>query len=142
MKIIVAYDGSEASQRALEFAVNQAKSCEAALIIAYVLEWSPYTFLTATEHEERHKRRQEELERAETAVIKPVLDDLGDIGVPVETVIRYGHIADTLNDVASSAGASLIVVGRNGQRGLSGRLFGSVAGTLAQSAPVPCTIVP
>jgi len=34
------------------------------------------------------------------------------------------------------------VVGRMGQSGLTARLFGSVAGTLAQAAPVPCTIVP
>jgi nucleotide-binding universal stress UspA family protein len=138
----VGFDGSEAAKRALDFAVAGAKAQGGSVLIAHVLEWSPYTFLTPTELEERHKRRQEELERAETALMKPVVEQLAKEGVTVKTVIQYGHIAEKLCEIAADNGASQIVIGRNGHSGLGSRLFGSVAGSLVQTAPVPCTIVP
>ncbi|MDA7428538.1 universal stress protein [Primorskyibacter aestuariivivens] len=141
-KIVVGFDGSESAKRALDFAVAQAKAKGAGIVIAHVLEWSPYSFLTPTELEERHKRRGEELARAETALLKPVVDSLKDSGVEVSTALKYGHIAETLASVTKAESASQIVIGRTGHSSLSSRLFGSVAGSLAQAAPVPVTIVP
>lgn len=140
-KIVVGYDGSDASNRALDFAVERAQKTGASLVIAHVLEWSPYSFLTPTELEERHKRRGEELNRAKSALMDPVVAKLADSGVAVETVIKYGHIADTLSAICKD-GASQIVIGRDGKNSLGARIFGSVAGSLVQTAPVPCTIVP
>ncbi|MDO6728195.1 universal stress protein, partial [Cognatishimia sp. 1_MG-2023] len=73
-KFVVGFDGSDAAKRALDFAVDRAKALGGSVVVAHVLEWSPYSFLTPTELEERHKRRREELERAETALMKPVVD--------------------------------------------------------------------
>lgn len=140
--IVVGYDGSASAKRALDFAVSRAKDQGAAIVIAHVLEWSPYSFLTPTELEERHKRRQEELNRAETAVIAPILKEVQDSGVTVTTEIKYGHIVETLCKMAVDNDASQVVVGRTGHSALATRLFGSVAGSLAQAAPVPVTIVP
>mgnify|MGYP000521844541 CR=1 FL=1 len=141
-KIVVGYDGSEIGQSALDFAVDLAKARGAGLVLAHVLEWSPYSFLTKEEIEERHKRRTEELERARTAVLDPVVQSLQGQGITVSSVLRYGHIAETLCKIATDENASQIVVGRTGHSGLSARLFGSVAGSLAQASPVPVTIVP
>ncbi|SHH41770.1 universal stress protein [Cognatishimia maritima] len=141
-KFAVGFDGSDAAKRALEFAIGRAKAQGGSVVLIHVLEWSPYSFLTPNELEERHKRRTEELERAETAVMKPVLDGLGDSGVAIQTVIKYGHIADTLGDVAAANNATQIVIGRNGHSSIGSRVFGSVAGSLVQTSPVPCTIVP
>lgn len=141
-KIVVGYDGSATSQRALDFAITVAKTNGDRIVIAHVLEWSPYSFLTPDELEERHKRRQDELERAETVIITPVADHVRAAGLTVSTALRYGHIAKTLCQIASEEGADLIFVGRMGHSGLSSRIFGSVAGTVAQMSPVPVTIVP
>ena len=141
-KYIVGYDGSASARRALEFALAGAKSSGAEVVIAYVLEGSPYSFLTPTELEERHKRRGEELERARSAVIDPVVDATTDSGVKVDSVIKYGHVAETLCSVAKESGATQMFIGRTGEGGIVERVFGSVAGTLAQIAPVPCTLVP
>mgnify|MGYP001819311539 CR=1 FL=1 len=141
-RFVVGYDGSEESKRAVQFAVSQAKSAGAAIVIAHVLEWSPYSFLTPEELEERHKRRKEELSRAETALMAPIKDSLSDSGVTVETEMRYGHVADTLAKIAKDVGAEQMFIGRTGESGLTARVFGSVAGSLAQIAPVACTIVP
>lgn len=141
-KFVVGYDGSAASRRALDFAMERAKAGGASIIVAHVLEWSPYSFLTPTEIEERHKRRAEEMARAETAILAPLKAELAGSGVEVETAIRYGQVADTLCDIATKSGAAQIFIARQGESGLAARVFGSVAGTLAQYAPVPCTIVP
>ncbi|HAW48970.1 MAG TPA: universal stress protein [Roseovarius sp.] len=141
-KFVVGYDGSVAARRALEFAVARAKAQGGAIVLAHVLEWSPYSFLTPSELEERHMRRREEMERAEEAVLGPVVAELTDSGVSVETVIRYGNIAEMLGKIATETGAVQIIVGREGSSALEARIFGSVAGTLVQTAPVPCTIVP
>lgn len=141
-KIVVGYDGSKGAKAALDFAVSLAKAQGGGIVIAHVLEWSPYSFLTPTELEERHKRRTEELARAESAVLAPVVEQLKGSGVEVTTALKYGHIAETICSIAKAEDASQIVIGRTGDSALSSRLFGSVAGSLAQAAPVPVTIVP
>lgn len=141
-RYIVGCDGSAASLRAAEYAVAQAKKNGAAVTIAHVLEWSPYTFLTPEELEERHKRRGEELARAKQATIDPVLESLADSGVSLDSALKYGHVGETLARIAEEIGADQVFIGRTGHSNIKTRLFGSVAATMAQIAPVPCTIVP
>ena len=142
VKYIVACDGSPASERAVAFAVDHARSNGGSVLVAHVLEWSPYSFLTPEELEERHKRRGEELARAKTALVDPILASVSADDVDVDSVIKYGHVAETLSDIATETGATQLVIGRTGQSSLKVRVFGSVASTLAQIAPIPCTIVP
>ena len=141
-KIVVGYDGCPASRRAVDFAIDSAKLTGASVLVAYVLEWSPYSFLTPEELDERHKRRSEELERAKAAVTEPLLAEVAKSGVPVTADIRYGHVAETLSTIIAESGASHVVVGRTGESPIAARIFGSVALSLAQISPVPCTLVP
>lgn len=141
-KIVVGFDGSPSAKAAIAFARQLAQPIGGCLIIAHVLEWSPYSFLTPTELEERHKRRREELERAEEAILAPALQNLRDSGLEVSTALKYGHIAATLIDIAKEQKADQIVIGRNGDGGLASRMFGSVAISLAQASTVPVTIAP
>ncbi len=141
-RYVVAYDGSPAGRRAVDHAIAASRDSGATVLVAYVLEWSPYSFLTQEELAERHKRRNEELDRARSAVIEPLVADLAAAGVTVDTDIRYGNVADTLIEIARSEGAGQIIAGRSGEQGLAGRLFGTVASKLAQISPVPVTIVP
>ncbi|SLN44398.1 universal stress protein [Roseisalinus antarcticus] len=141
-KFVLGFDESDSAQAALDFAAGLARSEGAELIVAHVLEWSPYSFLTPEELEERHKRRTEELRRADTALMEPVKARLADSGLKVTTVLRYGHIAEVLCRIIEESGADEVVIGRTGSSSLTSRLFGSVAGSLAQVSPVPVTIVP
>jgi len=141
-KYVVACDGSPASERALNFAVEQAQASGASILIAHVLEWSPYSFLTPQELEERHKRRGEELDRAQKAVVDALVKSVSDKGVNVDTVIKYGHVAETLANITEKEGATQMFIGRTGHSSIASRVFGSVAATMTQIAPVPCTIVP
>ncbi|WP_405403975.1 universal stress protein [Paracoccus sp. Ld10] len=141
-KIVVGFDGSDASIRALDFAISRAQAQGDNILIAHVLEWSPYSFLTPSEVEERHRRRKEELQRAEAAILTPMVRRVEDAGIPCATTLRYGHIAETLCRIAKDESAAMIFIGRMGDSGFASRIFGSVAATLAQVAPVPVVIVP
>lgn len=139
---LVGYDDSPSSRRAVDFAVDQAKQLSGSIVIAHVLEWSPYSFLTPAELEERHKRRKEELARAETAVTQPIVEKLKNQGLTVDAELRYGNVPSVIDDLARERNATQIVIGRTGNAGVVSRVFGSVAGALAQNASVPCTIIP
>jgi len=141
-KFVVGYDGSEGARRALDFAIERAAAQGGSVVIAHVLEWSPYSFLTPNELEERHTRRKEELERAETALMAPIVKEVSGKGAEIETAIKYGKIADVLCGIAKDMGASQMFIGRNGHSQMGARVFGSVASVLVQTAPVPCTVVP
>ncbi|MFN0262943.1 universal stress protein [Tepidamorphus sp. 3E244] len=141
-KYIVGYDSSAGSRRAVDFAVMQAGTSGASVLIVHVLEWSPYSFLTPQELEERHQRRKDELARAEEAVLSPLMKELSGTSVNVESQIKYGHIAETLSRIAKEESGTQLFIGREGDSSLSAKIFGSVAGSLAQVSPVPLTIVP
>ncbi|OAN73405.1 universal stress protein [Sulfitobacter sp. EhC04] len=141
--IVVGLDGSEAGQRALAFAKSRAEMIgDCSITICYVIEWSPFSFQTPEENEQRHKRREEELKLAHERVIDPAVAQAKADGFDVTGVVKHGDAADILEDIAKSEGASQIVVGRVGARGLKERLFGGVTGRLVASASVPVTIIP
>jgi len=141
--IVVGLDGSDAGVRALEFAKAQAKQIgDCAIAICYVIEWSPFSFQTPEENDQRHKRREEELAQARERVVDPAVRETEAAGHTVEGIIRHGDVADILDDIATERKATQIVVGRVGVRGLKERLFGGVTGRLVAASNVPVTIIP
>lgn len=141
--ILVGLDGSDAGARALEFAKEQARQMgDCTIAICYVIEWSPFSFQTPEENEQRHKRREEELALAHERILDPALKQTEAAGFQVTGILRHGDAADILDSVARKHQAIQIVVGRVGARGLKERLFGGVTGRLVASASVPVTIIP
>ncbi len=140
--LLVGIDSSDCCQRSVEYAAQLASAAQASLLVLHVIEWSPYSFNTAAENETRHKRREEELARAYAELIDPLVAELKAKGLEVEGMVRHGHPANTLNDIANEKGASNIVIGRKGSSRIKAHLFGSVPSTLVQIADVPVTVVP
>lgn len=137
---VVGVDGSEGSIRTAQYALEQAEKADATLKVIHVLEWSPYSFLTPEELEERKGRRKQELERGESAILAPIIEKLGSDSVDGE--VRFGQIAEVISKYCDEIGAEQAFVGRHGGGGLSSRLFGSVPGALVQISNVPVTVVP
>lgn len=140
--LMVGVDCSECGERAVEFAAQLAKRSNARLFVAHIIEWSPFTFSTVEENAERHKRRNEEIQRAYTEVIDPVVDRLKADGVDVEGLVRHGHVADTLNALAAEQGVTNIILGRQGSSMLKAHVFGSVGSRMVQVAQCAVTVVP
>lgn len=137
---VVGYDGND--KQVVDVAVKHAKKAEAAIHIVHVLEWSPYAFLTPEEIEDRHRVREEELARAKTEVMQPVLDAVRTAGLSVTGDVHFGAAVSILRDIANQKNAQLLFVARNSAPTLTSKLFGSVAIGLAQSTTVPLVIVP
>ena len=141
-KVLVGIDGSEASVRAVNFAEHCIRGTDDQLVVAYVIEWSPYTFNTPEENEQRHQRREEEIALAQQRFLDPLLDKLKKNGTNATGLIRHGHPAKTLMQIATEDDISQVFIGRQGDSGFKDLLFGSVAGKLVQTTKVPVTIVP
>jgi len=138
---LVGFDDTEPSRRAVEFAIARAKASSGKILLLYVLEWSPYSFLTNEELAERHGRRKEELSRAEK-IMEPIVENVRASGVECDVSVRYGDPAELICEHASEHEAVQIVVGRAGDSPFKARLLGSLVVTLAQVTPVPLTVVP
>ena len=139
---LIAVDDSVGSNKAVDFALSQAKRAGAGLVVAYVIEWSAYSFNTPEENAERHKRREEEIDRASGQVVEPVVAKLEAAGLNAQGVVRHGHPARTIVELAEENNVSQIFLGRLGASGLKTLLFGSVAANLVQTSSVPVTVVP
>jgi len=142
MKLVIGLDGQSSGDKALDFAKNLANSttdCE--LIVVYVIEWSPFSFQTAEENAERHKRREEEIAIARERVVDPAVASLSEAGHTARAIVRHGDVADTIDDIAHSEGAAQIVVARSSAGGLTSRIFGSSTANLVMNARVPVTVV-
>ncbi len=141
-KLVIGLDGHESGERALEHASELARligSCE--LLVAYVIEWSPYSFQTPEENAERHKRREQEIATAMERVVSPAVAKLKEAGFDARGVVRHGDVADTLSDIAVSEKADQIIVARSRESTLSRRIFGSSTASLVMEATVPVTVV-
>jgi nucleotide-binding universal stress UspA family protein len=56
-------------------------------------------------------------------------------------VVRHGHVADLLAQIAVEESADQIVVARTSGGGLAQRIFGSSTANLVMHASVPVTVV-
>ncbi len=140
--ILVGVDQSDASTRAMTFAVERARRNDWRIIVVYVVNWNPYSFTTPDDNEHRAVKRREEIAYAQEKIIEPMLEIARAAGVECESVVRHGRPSQVLTDVASDRGVDLVVVGRTGDSGLREAIFGSTTGRLVQHAPVPVTVVP
>ncbi|MEO9825990.1 MAG: universal stress protein [Paracoccaceae bacterium] len=142
MKLVVGLDGHGSGDQALAFAKELAsKTTDCELIVVYVIEWSPFSFQTAEENAERHKRREEEIAIAMERVVNPAVALLSDAGLSARAIVKHGDVADTIDAIAHKEGASQIIVARNSSGGLTSRLFGSSTANLVMNARVPVTVV-
>lgn len=142
MKLVIGLDGHSSGEHALAFASDLAtKTTDCDLIVVYVIEWSPFSFQTAEENAERHKRREEEIAVAMERVLNPAVASLTESGLSARAIVRHGDVADTIDRIAHSEGASQIIVGRSSAGGLTTRLFGSSTANLVMNARVPVTVV-
>jgi nucleotide-binding universal stress UspA family protein len=141
-KLLIGLDGAASGSRALSYGKRMATligDCE--ILVAYVIEWSPYSFQTAEENAQRHKRREEELKLANERVVNPAVKALQDEGFKASGIVRHGHVAEVLNDLAVEKGAEQIIVGRSSEGGFAKRLFGSATSNLVMHASVPVTVI-
>lgn len=119
MKVLLAYDGSDGSKRALD-AVTRLLRADGVVTVVAVAEGVPMLAYTATiALPEQEDERREELAEAEKA--------LGVHGIAATTVLLSGDPASAILGQAESDGADVIVVGTRGLSTAERWLVGSVS---------------
>jgi nucleotide-binding universal stress UspA family protein len=138
--ILVGLDGSDNSQKALDWAVKHAALEHAPLTVLAVHEvaasaWTGNPIIYPEDRPEEEKARQ----AAQEAVNKAV-GELGGSG-PESVTVRAvsGQPAQAL--IEASADADLVVVGSRGAGGFANLLTGSVSSKVVNHAACPVVVV-
>jgi len=134
-KILVAYDGSEGSRRALSAGIELAKHLGAELYTISVMEHLPHYAATVGEV----KEAQEEFEAFFQGLTKQARDLAALQGVELETVVKPGHEVETIVTYAKEGGFNLLVIGFVGHSNIWGRVMGSTTQNLSRLSP--CTVM-
>jgi len=133
--IVLGYDGSAGAGHALETAVELAKLENARIVVVFAYE-IPAAYGGETGEYRRTLRR---LAEQTTAKAVPRLEQEG-IEHTVELVPE--RPVHGLVTVAEQTGASMIVVGTNGEHPIKGDVLGSVPHKLLHVSHVPVLVVP
>ena len=135
-QILVAIDGSDGSDHALQKALELASTLGARLVALAVEGPLPAYAATIAE--------VDEVKREKDTFFPSLLDGVrrraDDAGVPVEVELRPGHAAEVIVRVAREREADLIVLGHKGHF-LRDHLLGSTADRVAERAECPVMIV-
>ena len=137
--VVVGFDDTEHSVRAVDCAVREARARHAELRLVNAYQWIPPTILglspglAADEAEAVHDASVAVVEAA-AAKVRQAHPDLA-----VSAASVSGEPADRLADAAR--GAALLVVGGRGRGGFAGQLLGSVVLRLLGRAECPVMVV-
>ncbi len=134
--IVLAFDGSEYSRKALQCAKAIAERFEATLCLVHVFR-NPSDLLGYADYEKLFSKRKS----AAQAVLDDALQELGHITFTVQEELQEGLEAEAILKVAESCKADLIVMGTRGLGAVKGLLVGSVSRKVIHYAECPVMAV-
>ena len=133
--IVLAVDGSESSDRAVDYARQLAKNGPGRIVAVHVKEVMAGRAAAPVQVDE-----DEILERIR-AQVKELKDDGIDASLEVTSTMTGGP-AHVIADTAEKQSADVIVTGTRGHTALAGVLLGSVTQRLLHLAGCPILVVP
>lgn len=139
-RMLIPLDGSPLAEQALPLAKTLAERFQSSAILFRAVEpvretlRDEGTLVSAADQVE--VMRGLALEYLETAY-----RDFESIHVPVERVVRVGHPASAILDLAETAQADLIVMATHGRTGIQRWVYGSVADKVLTGAKLPLLLV-
>lgn len=134
-KILVAYDGSEGSKKALRAGIALAQLCDVPLHAISVEERLPYFAATVGEIQEAKVEADAFFKR----ITKEARDEAALEGVELITRVLPGHEVESIVTYAREGHFDLLIIGFVGHSNVFGRIMGSTSQNLARLAP--CTVM-
>ena len=143
-KILMPVDGSEPSNHALTYSLDQASTHDAELIILTVIEPTPtilygddeFPGVNIVEYEDTmEKSHKQVLIQAEEKVKKTHPE------LKRRTILTKGHVAMRIIEIAMKEDVDLIVMGSRGLSGLSGWVLGSTSRHVVEHCTKPILII-
>jgi len=136
--ILIALDGSEAGQRALSRAIDEAKVWNAQLQAIYVVETGLFSSLPLDNTVEIMYRV---LEKEGKAVLERAKKSAAEKGVTVITHMKQGHAGSEIVALAEEVKSDLIMVGSHGKGNADRLLIGSVSTFVVTHSKVTTMVV-
>lgn len=137
-RIVVGYDGSQNSKRALERVAELAKISGGRIKVVTVVDTAPFvSFPDPGVYTRLINSAKEDAEKMQSAA----LEKLKEGGINVEGGVIEGSPADAILASASEFKADLVVVGRRGIRGIKRFLMGSVSANVVNNSSCDVLVV-
>jgi nucleotide-binding universal stress UspA family protein len=135
-KIMVAVDGSDFSELAVDQAISLGAICRSRIVVISVVDLFPEQMAVAPALVEKMSEEvAKHLERAKEKIEKA--------RIACETIVRMGGKPhEFIVQEARDRGIDLIILGTHGRSGIKKVLLGSVAQNVIGSAPCPVMVVP
>ena len=133
MKILVAYDGSESAQRALEQTADLASNGSTVSVISVAEPLPQFGRAAPMMLPEEDEERRHELEEAKATLAAK--------GIVAAVVERKGDAATMIVDEAERESVDMIVMGTRGLNTTRRWLMGSVSSRVVQHAPCNVLVV-
>ncbi len=141
--ILVAIDGSDTSNLALQEAIKLAKGQHSMLHLVHVVDETPAYSTVEAPYVPEYKKAMEEAGRKVIADCSAIADAAG-IEFDTKSIVIDGldqHVYDAIDDEAKRWPADLIVIGTHGRRGFRRLFLGSIAEGLTRIASKPVLLI-
>ena len=139
-RIVVGIDGSETSQRALRWALDEARLRHATVEVVHAWH-QPYTAGYADGYGVPTVDPTIDSDAARQTIDRAVeAEDVTGLPAPVARIVACDGAANLI--LTTAKGADLVVIGSRCRGGFAGLLLGSVSHQVAHHSPCPAIIVP
>ena len=137
-KVLVPVDGSPASLRALDFAIEMmGQNPDTSLVLLNVQNISAMDLTGAAMGSDW----QEAASQASAKALKEAVGKAEAAGIAFKSIVRTGQTAEAIAQAARDEGIEHIVMGTRGLGSIQGLLLGSVAMKVIHLAEVPITLI-
>lgn len=142
-RIVVAVDDSDPSRRAVEFAAHLAAQYDGKLITVHAVDWvgpvsqleSGLSVTDPTDVVDALRAEGKALLAEASAVAKKA-------GVTPEERLIEDRPIDAVLAAVKEAGATVLIIGTHGRKGLQRLVLGSVAEGILRASTIPVLVVP
>jgi nucleotide-binding universal stress UspA family protein len=143
-RILVATDGSDGADRAIDYAAHWAQRVGAELLIVNVIGGYglPDRLLRAFTQAQQHWLEEMLTSLSAETLTKARERALAAGAATVQLESCSGAVAPSVIEVAQAKSADVIVVGKRGAGHIAGVLLGSVSQKLVSLAPLPVVVIP
>jgi nucleotide-binding universal stress UspA family protein len=136
-KILLAYDGSDGANRALDVGIQMARIHEAALWALAVEETLPRFSGTIDEMQEEKDYQ----DRYCGQLLDAAMARAKEAGIELKTLLRSGHAAKVILNTAQEGEFDLVLVGHSGLSAVWAKFLGTTAEKVSRHAACSVLIV-
>jgi nucleotide-binding universal stress UspA family protein len=140
-KILLAFDGSDSSKRAVQYVIDFARMHGATLDVHLINVQHEAVLYGEYVNDEMIDNMQQALLAKAREVLEWPAEQLKGAGIAQQTHALLGNVAEQVSIASKQLGCDTVVKGTRGLGSFSGMLLGSVATRVVHAVPVPVLLV-